>query len=95
MYIMWRIAQYEVQLDGVDHWYGMQVGEPVSENLTPEEMQSHFALWAIAKSPLMISADLRCPHHSHHIHITALRHTYSKASQKSGHLGMKRCQPWV
>ena len=36
-----------------------QVGEPVSEDLTVDEMKSHFALWAIAKSPLFISADLR------------------------------------
>ena len=31
----------------------------MSEDLTVEEMQSHFALWAIVKSPLFISADLR------------------------------------
>ncbi|EIE26102.1 glycoside hydrolase [Coccomyxa subellipsoidea C-169] len=37
----------------------LAVGEPVSEDLTVEEMQSHFALWAIVKSPLFISADLR------------------------------------
>ena len=40
--------------------YGVQVGEPVSEDLTLDEMRSHMALWSIAKSPLMISADLRC-----------------------------------
>ena len=39
---------------------GRQVGEPVSEDLTLDEMRSHMAIWAIAKSPLMISADLRC-----------------------------------
>ena len=36
-----------------------QIGEPLSEELTMDEIRSHFALWAIAKSPLFISADLR------------------------------------
>ncbi len=40
--------------------HGVQIGEPVSEDLTLDEMRSHMALWAIAKSPLMISADMRC-----------------------------------
>ncbi len=38
----------------------MQIGEPLSEELTMDEIRSHFALWAIAKSPLFISTDLRC-----------------------------------
>ena len=37
----------------------LQIGEPLSEELTMDEIRSHFALWAIAKSPLFISADLR------------------------------------
>ena len=39
---------------------GLQIGEPVSEDLTLDEMKSQFALWAVAKSPLFITADLRC-----------------------------------
>jgi len=31
----------------------------IYENLTIEEEQSHFALWAISKAPLIIGADLR------------------------------------
>ena len=38
----------------------LQIGEPLSEELTMDEIRSHFALWAIAKSPLFISTDLRC-----------------------------------
>lgn len=36
-----------------------QIGEPVSEDLTIDEMKSQMALWSISKSPLFISADLR------------------------------------
>ena len=39
--------------------HSLQIGEPLSEELTMDEIRSHFALWAIAKSPLFISADLR------------------------------------
>ncbi|CAK0737181.1 hypothetical protein CVIRNUC_000868 [Coccomyxa viridis] len=47
---------------GPGGWNNMDflaIGEPLSEELTMDEIRSHFALWAIAKSPLFISADLR------------------------------------
>ena len=37
----------------------MQVGSPGGSKLTYTEQRSHFALWAIVKSPLIIGADLR------------------------------------
>ena len=43
---------------------GAQIGEPVSEDLTLDEMRSQMALWSIAKSPLIMSTDLRCTPHS-------------------------------
>ena len=50
----------------IDCWAcPLQIGEPVSEDLTIDEMKSHFALWAIAKSPLVISSDLRCGSQAH------------------------------
>ena len=37
----------------------MQVGGPGGSKLTYTEQRSHFALWAIIKSPLILGADLR------------------------------------
>ena len=37
----------------------MQVGSPGGSKLTYTEQRSHFALWAVIKSPLIIGADLR------------------------------------
>ena len=37
-----------------------QVGSPGGSKLTYTEQRSHFALWAVIKSPLIIGADLRC-----------------------------------
>ena len=36
-----------------------QVGPPGGDKLSLDEAAAHFALWAIMKSPLVISADLR------------------------------------
>ncbi len=38
----------------------LQVGDPGGKALTYTEQRSHFALWALIKSPLLIGADLRC-----------------------------------
>lgn len=40
-------------------WAWAQVGLPGSKKLSLAEQQSHFALWALMKSPLIIGADLR------------------------------------
>lgn len=41
------------------HLRCVQIGDPISEDLSEDEMRAQFALWAIAKSPLFMSADLR------------------------------------
>mmetsp|Transcript_19952 Transcript_19952/g.55463 ORF Transcript_19952/g.55463 Transcript_19952/m.55463 type:complete len:513 (-) Transcript_19952:397-1935(-) len=53
----------------------LEVGVPGNawgDGLSPAEERSHFALWALVKSPLLIGADLRCiPAHS----LTLLKNT--------------------
>ena len=38
----------------------LEVGLPGSLQLSLDQQQAHFALWALVKSPLVIGADLRC-----------------------------------
>lgn len=44
---------------GPDHWNDMDMLEVGNGGLTPDEERTHFALWAILNSPLLLGNDLR------------------------------------
>ncbi|NDV68136.1 glycoside hydrolase family 27 protein [Dysgonomonas sp. 25] len=44
---------------GPDHWNDMDMLEVGNGGLTPNEEKTHFALWAILNSPLLLGNDLR------------------------------------
>ncbi len=44
---------------GPDHWNDMDMLEVGNGGLTPDEEKTHFALWAILNSPLLLGNDLR------------------------------------
>lgn len=44
---------------GPDHWNDMDMLEVGNGGLTPNEEKTHFALWAILSSPLLLGNDLR------------------------------------
>lgn len=44
---------------GPDHWNDMDMLEVGNGGLTPNEERTHFALWAILNSPLLLGNDLR------------------------------------
>lgn len=44
---------------GPDHWNDMDILEVGNGGLTPDEERTHFALWTILNSPLLLGNDLR------------------------------------